>query len=398
MKVTKRHRLLLVGLSLLAPACASARAVSGAVSIPEPDASASPSASATADPGVAQPPAARLAPDDPGPPDRHHLWVMGTGPTASTYCWIPVFRAWQVLEPAQAGLPDLPRGAWVATQPAGAAGVAWAEETFGGMYVAKYEASHEDAVPGDPQTGAGAAAGTSPRVKSAALCPTWANVHWDEARMRARSVAPEADLMGDEDWTALAVWSSIHGIRVLGNNSGGSFRDVSDATVRFLPPPDAPASGVALTGSGRAPDWPVDVDRTTHTGLVAGVSDLNGNLEEWTADIAIGGSPGVPGTWIVRGVESGVRAPIVSGSSSAITALDTSPALRRYGLPARLGASGLPAFDLDHAIHDGATGVRAMRGGGFYDVERAGLWHMHLTRRHDFANQYFGFRVVLRYR
>jgi len=351
-----------------------------------------------ADTPVTPVPAARLAPGDTGPRDAHHLWVMGTGTAASTYCWIPEFHAWQVLDPVKAGLPNLPVGAWVGSRPGGEAGQAWAEEVFGGVYVAKYEASHEDAVPGDPRTGAGAVAGTSGRVKSAALCPVWSNVHWDDALALARSVGPEADLMGDEDWTALAVWSAIHGVQVLGNNSGGTFRDVTDTTVRFLAPPAFPSSGVALTGSGHGDAWPDGVDRTTHTGLVAGVADLNGNLEEWTADVAVGGGPGVPGTWLLRGVASGVRVPVVQGAASAITSLATSPALRRFGLPATLGDSALPAFDFDHAIHDGSTGVRAMRGGGFYDVARAGVWHMHLTRRHDFANQYFGFRVVLRYR
>ncbi|MEB3204493.1 MAG: hypothetical protein VKP57_07320 [Candidatus Sericytochromatia bacterium] len=369
-----------------------------AVGPAEGHATSHPEPTPASDTQVAPGPASRLAPGDTGPRESHHLWVTGAGTTASTYCWIPEFRAWQVLDPVKAGLPNLPVGAWVGSKPAGEADQAWAEEVFGGMYVAKYEASHEDAVPGEPRTGSGAAAGTSGRVKSAALCPVWSNVHWDDARALARSVAPEADLMGDEDWTALAVWSAIHGVQVLGNNSGGTFRDVTDPTVRFLAQPAFPASGVALTGSGHGDAWPDGVDRTTHTGRVAGVADLNGNLEEWTADVAVGGGPGVPGTWLLRGVASGVRVPVVQGAASAITSLATSPELRRFGLPATLGGSALPTFDLDHAIHDGSTGVRAMRGGGFYDVERAGVWHMHLTRRHDFANQYFGFRFVLRYR
>lgn len=73
----------------------------------------------------------RLAPGDDGPVDQHHLWTLGTEPEASVFCWVPVFRAWQVMDPQAAGLPDLPVGAWVGRQPDGSEGQAWATEVLG---------------------------------------------------------------------------------------------------------------------------------------------------------------------------------------------------------------------------------------------------------------------------
>ncbi|MEB3298641.1 MAG: hypothetical protein VKO21_04060 [Candidatus Sericytochromatia bacterium] len=262
--------------------------------------------------------------------------------------------------------------------------------------MAKYEASRADAHPAVDRNGQGAAEGTSDRVKSASLCPVRSGVDWDEAVRLARGVAPEADLMGDEDWTALAVWSAIHGVSVRGNNSAGTWRDVEDPGVQFVPDPRP--GKLSLAGSGHDPAWGKGIDLTTHTGMEAGVSDLNGNLEEWTYDLEVVGGPGQVGTYAVRGVDTGIRVPVGGGGATAIRSLSTAPALRRLGVPATVGVDGLPAFGLDHAVHDGATGVRIMRGGGFYDVERAGIWHMHLTRRHDFSHVYFGFRPVLRYR
>jgi hypothetical protein len=88
---------------------------------------------------------------------------------------------------------------------------------------------------------------------------------------------PACHLMGDDEWTALAVWSMITGVTVRGNNH--YLDDVEAQHIVFTPDPTDP-NGRALTGTGRdaGQTFAVATNPTTHTGLVTGVYDLHGNV------------------------------------------------------------------------------------------------------------------------
>ncbi|MEB3187316.1 MAG: carboxypeptidase-like regulatory domain-containing protein [bacterium] len=335
-------------------------------------------------------PEARLAPDDPGDPAEHHLYTVTKGRVASSFVWIPVFRAYQLIEPANCGpgYRNRPVGAWVADRPpTGIPDEDWASETFGGFYVARVEASRADAVPGDPDTGAGATAGSSGTLKAVPYAVPWTDISRDEARAACLAYDEHADLMSDDAWTALAVWSMIRGVTLHGNTDRG--RDASDPVITFVP--DATVTGRALTGSGRSPGWPSTVNLTSHTGAPAGVLDLDGNVFEWTGPL---GAAASTGQYLLGGVATDVSIP----DAGHVVGLSTEPVLRRYGVPARTGAASA-AFGGDYFFPNYYNNVStaALRGGHWADGTKAGIWSLFLHNAQANRSPLVGFRPMLRY-
>jgi hypothetical protein len=327
-----------------------------------------------------------MAPDDAGDGALHHDYQLTKGGVTSTFVWIPVFTAYQLSNPVGAGYPALPVGSWVKNVPGGTEDVHWVRETFGGFYVAKYEASRADAVQGAAGTGEGATVGTSSTLKVQARCVPWGGVKWDEAGAACVAYDAHSHLMRDDEWTALAVWSMINGLTVYGNNSG-DLRDVGDNAVTFIEDPNQ--AGRALTGTGTKAGWTGDTNLTTHAGTTAGVYDLNGNMWEWTE--TVGAAQG-SGNFLINGMDTGLKTP-----QGYITALSTDPRLRRYGLPGAVG-SVTPTFGGDYHWLDTVASIKMYRGGSWYQGGDAGVWTTDIDESRSTSKAHLGFRPVLSFR
>ncbi|MEB3188231.1 MAG: hypothetical protein VKP72_12425 [bacterium] len=357
-----------------------------------------------------------LALDDHGDRRTHHDHIVTKDGVSSTFVWVPVFEAYQLIVPGNcgAGNRDRPPGFWVADRPVyGREDVDWAREIFGGFYAGKFEASRADATPGNPGTGSGATAGSSDTLKIAPQCSPWTFVTWVEAVQVCQDYDPACHLMRDDEWTALAVWSMIHDHTVRGNNSA-TLSDVEDTRIRFVRDPAGQMNQRALTGSGTRSGWSRGVNLTTHTGTNSGVYDLNGNVWEWTATLG-----GVRGTarYAVNDGDTEVSMP----ASSRIMSLNTDARVRRYGVPGTTGR-GRAAFGQDAFIrHDDSTredtwmtfvvlagifptnfqhrsaSTVACRGGNHYYDTLAGVWHLSIRKGHAVTSHDIGFRPVLRY-
>jgi formylglycine-generating enzyme required for sulfatase activity len=313
--------------------------------------------------------------------------VVTKGGVSSTFVWVPVFQAYQLIRPSNCGYSGQPVGMWVASQPtSGTRDVDWAVETFGGFYAGKYEASRADAVAGNASSGLGATAGSSSTLKVAPFCVPWTNVTWDQAKAACAAYDLSCHLMTDDEWTALAVWSMIRGVTVYGNNSSG--KDTNDNGITFLDDPTYGSVDRALTGSGKRSSWSGEVNPTTHTGTTAGVYDLNGNVWEWTA--TLGGASG-SNRYTVNGSDTGVSMP----GSGYISSLSTDARLRRYGVPASTGGS-TAAFGADYFDPDNNSLTASLRG-GWSNGPGAGVWSLNLSRARSYSGDDVGFRPVLRF-
>lgn len=327
----------------------------------------------------------RLAPDDTGPVDQHHLYPFRHDGTSSIFVWIPAFTAWQLLQPASAGHPGKPVGFWVGSPPAGEEGVDWARVGFGGFYAANYEASFLDALPGLPETGEGATEGVSDVPKNAPGCVPWNMVDFDEAIAACARLGPQAHLMRDQEWTACAVWSQIHGITVHGNN--GLVEDFDDPDLRFIPDPTYP-DGRVLTGSANKRGLSPEADLTSHTGTMAGVVDLNGNVNEWTLDLGVDTANRLVHGDLILG-----PAPL----RGYVSALNTRPGLRRLGLSHKPASANI-WFGRDYLeLAKRDQNIRCKRGGHWGEFELAGVWCVFLNCLRTFRLINGGFRACLRY-
>ncbi|MEB3187635.1 MAG: carboxypeptidase-like regulatory domain-containing protein [bacterium] len=337
-------------------------------------------------------PEPHLAPGDSGNPAVHHDFVIARDGVESTFVWIPVFQAYQLIVPARCGpeLADRPVGDWVASRPAGGVrDVDWAVETFGGFYAAKYEASRADASPGIAGSGDGATEGSVTQLKVARYCIPWGLASWNEAKEACEAFDPHAHLMRDDEWTALAVWAMTRGVTVHGHNTNDSFEtpghDHDDPEIHFVQ-----HGGWGLTGSGRKAGWMTGVNLTTHTATEAGVFDLNGNEPEWTASV---GYSLQGGEFTIDGVSTGFGVPEDGGVSGLIT----DARWRRFGLPGTTDTSGSPRFGEDEFLRvapGGGGDFRIIRGGTSTRAWMSGLWSVWLL---DSGEKLAGFRPVLRY-
>ncbi|MEB3204341.1 MAG: hypothetical protein VKP57_06535 [Candidatus Sericytochromatia bacterium] len=328
----------------------------------------------------------RLAPDDTGPADRHHLFQLRHDGTHSEFVWVPRFTAWQLIRPADCGQPDKPVGYWVGTRPEqGESDLDWAEETFGGFYVAKYEASRLDGLQGSTGSGASATAGSSIVPKSQPMCVPWTMVDFDEAIAACQRLGPAGHLMRDEEWTACAVWSQIHGITVRGNSGLGE--DLEDPDLTFVADPTYP-DGRVLTGSGRKVGLTAGQDPTSHTGTTEGVVDLNGNVNEWTLDLGVDTQDRLTYGSFILGTAPG---------RGYVGLLETSATKRRLGLGIA-AQSGSPWFGNDYLERAKVRqDIRCMRGGHWGENELAGVWCVFLNCLRTFRLINGGFRPCLRY-
>jgi len=340
-----------------------------------------------------------LAPGDAGPIGAHHDHVVTRDGVSSTFVWIPVFQAYQLIRPEACGYAGQPAGSWVEDQPSsGVREVDWAVETFGGFYAGKYEACRADAVPGTAIDGAGATQGSALELKVARSCMPWP-VTFDQALEACSDYDPACHLMADDEWTALAVWSMIRGVTVYGNNLAGE--DFDDSTIKFPDPPiNHPAT---LTGRGYSSSWRGSTNLTTHTGTTAGVYDLNGNMLEWTSTL---GKASRSNRYTVNGVELDVSVP----ESGYIPALSTDPRLRRYGVP-ETTVKDLPLYRAEHFLVFGRDYFRsdldeppdsleprlAVRGGWWGQTDYCGVWYLGLYAVREADGGDIGFRPVLRY-
>ncbi|MEB3205385.1 MAG: hypothetical protein VKP57_11885 [Candidatus Sericytochromatia bacterium] len=329
---------------------------------------------------------ARLAPDDPGDPLQQHLHEFVIGGVASPFVWVPRFEAWQLINPANCGAPyaSTARGTWVASQPsAGQEDGDWARETFGGFYIAQYEASHADALPGDALTGAGAVEGSASGLKIAAMCPPWANVSRAAAAAACAAYMPQAHLLRDDEYTALAVWAATrNGGRVHGHNYPG--RDADNANTTFIDDP-TDAGSRALTGSGSNGAWSAGINLTSHDGTSAGVHDLIGNVAEWTQGVSFTSGANL----VVEGILLG---PMVT---AWVTELDVRPDRRRYGVPGAVGSS--PVDSPFPAIVNGNVNGNAWIRGGAVGEMRRSLWDAELVDAGTHVSATTGFRPAVRF-
>ena len=326
-----------------------------------------------------------LAPDDLDDVLRHHMYQKVVDGERSAFVWIPVFKAYQLIRPGNCGQAHAGKGigAWVADRPLeGQQDLDWAAETFGGFYVGQFEASHVDAIPGETD-GSGATAGTSLRLKVARQCVPWTGLNWNQAVAACQEYDEHADLMSDEEWTALAVWATTRQLMVAGNDSYLKSSDRDDLS--FIQDPTGPV-GRALSGTGGTQT--MGFEATSHTGDRVGVADLIGNVLEWTG--TVGRTP-AGDRWII-----GNTITTACPSSGFVLGLATSPELRILGVPGQTGGSGSLFFDSDFLASMGTDRARAIRGGYWENRKQAGWWQMFLLGG-NLGNTNVGFRPVLRY-
>jgi hypothetical protein len=325
---------------------------------------------------------ARKDPGDAGDVTMFHDYTLA--PDSSEFVWIPRFVAYQLVNPAACGdrsrysVADdaRPPGYWVGSRPKlGQKGVDWDTVTFGGFYVGKYEACRADATFNSPGSS------SNPSVKLDVV--PWTGVTWDQAMEYCRKFSQQASLIGDEEWTALAVWAQINDTTVKGNNSNGADHlggvTFSDDTTH-----NSGSPGRTRTGSGGP--------GTSHTLASDGVYDLNGNVAEWTATLGATSD----GKLRVNDILTGLNAPT---GGSRFDSLSTHPILRRLGLPGTLSAGGLPIFGNDGFLYSPSDTNRSLRGGSFQEssADMAGLWKIALDTARTVSGDHIGFRPVLRY-
>jgi hypothetical protein len=160
-------------------------------------------------------------------------------------------------------------------------------------------------------------------------------VDFDEAIAACQRLGPAGHLMRDEEWTACAVWSQVHGITVRGNSGLGE--DLEDPDLTFVADPTYP-DGRVLTGSGRKVGLTAGQVPTSQTRTTEGTVYLNGNVNEWTLDLGVDTQDRLTYGSVILGTAPG---------RGHVGLLETSATKRRLGLGIA-AQSGSPWFGNDY--------------------------------------------------
>jgi hypothetical protein len=171
--------------------------------------------------------------------------------------------------------------------------------TFGGFYAGKYICSQPrafNAAGGDnPDVADSADPGIVPAISQYSV-PGWRYINYWYARKACANIGPGWHLMTSFEWASLALWSQMAGTMPHGNNANTN--PPSDATYtseKALLDLACYARNAGrranLTGTGPA-TW-------NHNHQETGVSDLNGNMWEWTLGLHLrtadeGAAAGMP--------------------------------------------------------------------------------------------------------
>ena len=107
-----------------------------------------------------------------------------------------------------------------------------------------------------------------------------ASINFDTARQRCEAKGGGWHLMTRAEWAAIALWCKKNGTMPKGNNNYG--KDHSESTYKAIPSMARDSSNrIQRVAGGTGPvSW-------SHDGTVAGIWDLNGNVNEWLGGLRL---------------------------------------------------------------------------------------------------------------
>ena len=254
------------------------------------------------------------------------------------------------------------------------------------------------------------------------------NINFDVARAKCNAKGAGWHMMTNTEWAAVALWSWKNGFMPRGNNQSGQDIDYPHETgYRLDGFPPGSTSGTRRTATGSGPiSW-------RHDNSLAGIADLNGNVNEWQCGLRINGgeinviennnaavtgadhsagsalwmaidgatgnlvTPGTAGT-VKYAVSGTANYTLVRASGSSFEGM-TNPGgtpvsaaalekLKQYGLfPVANTGLGGDGFFLN------VSGERlALRGGGFTNGALAGVFLLNVTLGRSNVNSSLGCR------
>ena len=318
---------------------------------------------------------------------------------SNVWVYQPGFRAFQLINPANCGYSSRPKGFFVRHRPTGTESVDYNVVLFHPFYCGKYQASKADAT-------ASAGGSSTVAVSKQGVVP-WATIAYDAA-VTACAASDSVNgkdigtyLLHDEEWVALAVYSMLLGPDRFGTNKWGPYgnnntlKDADDASITFTADPTV--SSRSLTGTGVKSGWKTGMNLTTHTGLINGVYDLNGNMWEWTVGLKlkVGGSG--TGYIFVDEADTGLQFPSNwSSSSESITEINTNPKIAKHAIAGAVDGTGKPEFGNDYQYQGTSANTEFLpfRGGLCNDAASAGVFALYLFFARSDSGNDVGFRAA----